>query len=107
MKTDNKEAPADSFEKQQQALDVYGVPGESWDVSTLTICIVGASGDLAKKKILPALFALFDQGMLPPRFRVFGYARSKMTHEEFRSTIASLITCRAKKYVENMYLEDS
>eukprot|EP00890_Picochlorum_soloecismus_P004071 jgi/Picsp_1/4665/NSC_02035-R1_glucose-6-phosphate dehydrogenase len=96
VKTDNQQAPTESFEKQQQALDAYGVHGESWDVSTLTICIVGASGDLAKKKILPALFALFDQGMLPPRFRVFGYARSKMTHEEFRSTIASLITCRAK-----------
>lgn len=33
--------------------------------STLTITVVGASGDLAKKKIFPALFALFYDDHLP------------------------------------------
>lgn len=33
--------------------------------STLSITVVGASGDLAKKKIFPALFALFYEGFLP------------------------------------------
>lgn len=32
---------------------------------TLSITVVGASGDLAKKKIFPALFALFYEGFLP------------------------------------------
>lgn len=33
--------------------------------STLSITVVGASGDLAKKKIFPALFALFYEDCLP------------------------------------------
>jgi glucose-6-phosphate 1-dehydrogenase len=33
--------------------------------STVSITVVGASGDLAKKKIFPALFALFYEGCLP------------------------------------------
>ncbi len=33
--------------------------------STVTIIVVGASGDLAKKKIFPALFALYYEGCLP------------------------------------------
>ncbi len=39
--------------------------GEKWDVNHLTVCVVGASGDLAKKKIYPALFSLYYDGMLP------------------------------------------
>jgi glucose-6-phosphate 1-dehydrogenase len=55
---------------------------------------VGASGDLAKKKIFPALFALFYQGMLPRHFTVFGYARTSMTNDEFRDSICESLTCR-------------
>lgn len=40
--------------------------GETTDgESTVTVTVVGASGDLAKKKIFPALFALFYEGCLP------------------------------------------
>ena len=45
------------------------------------------AGDLAKKKIYPALFALYVEGHLPGDFSVFGYARSKMSDEEFRKYI--------------------
>ena len=44
---------------------MYGLKEEDWDHSALSICVLGASGDLAKKKIYPALFALFYEGMLP------------------------------------------
>lgn len=62
--------------------------------STLSITVVGASGDLAKKKIFPALFALFYEGCLPNDFSVFGYARTKLTHEELRVIISTTLTCR-------------
>jgi hypothetical protein len=62
--------------------------------STVTITVVGASGDLAKKKIFPALFALYYEGCLPKHFTVFGYARSKMTDEELRNMISATLTCR-------------
>ncbi len=37
-----------------------------WTTSSLSVVVVGASGDLAKKKIFPALFALYYEGLLPP-----------------------------------------
>lgn len=65
--------------------------------STLSITIVGASGDLAKKKIFPALFALYYEDCLPENFTVFGYARTKMTDEELRNMISETLTCRIDK----------
>ncbi|CAL1381905.1 unnamed protein product [Linum trigynum] len=65
--------------------------------STLSITVVGASGDLAKKKIFPALFALYYEDWLPQNFRVFGYARTKMTDEELRNMISRTLTCRVDK----------
>lgn len=62
--------------------------------STLSIVVVGASGHLARKKIFPALFALFYDGRLPKNFAVFGYARRKMTDEDLRNTISKTLTCR-------------
>ncbi|KAL2623043.1 hypothetical protein R1flu_003248 [Riccia fluitans] len=61
---------------------------------TVSITVVGASGDLAKKKIFPALFALYYEGCLPKHFTIFGYARSKMTDEELRDMISGTLTCR-------------
>lgn len=65
--------------------------------STLSITIVGASGDLAKKKIFPALFALYYEDCLPENFMVFGYARTKMTDDELRNMISRTLTCRIDK----------
>ncbi|XP_042477739.1 glucose-6-phosphate 1-dehydrogenase, chloroplastic-like [Macadamia integrifolia] len=62
--------------------------------STISITVVGASGDLAKKKIFPALFALFYENWLPEHFTIFGYARSKMSDEELRNLISKTLTCR-------------
>ncbi|KAJ2745827.1 Glucose-6-phosphate 1-dehydrogenase, partial [Coemansia sp. BCRC 34301] len=52
------------------------------DVPT-TIVVFGASGDLAKKKTFPALYHLFEQGLLPKRVSIIGYARTQMSIEEF------------------------
>ncbi|KAH9745273.1 glucose-6-phosphate 1-dehydrogenase 1 [Citrus sinensis] len=65
--------------------------------STLSITFVGASGDLAKKKIFPALFALYYEDCLPEDFTVFGYARTKLTDEELRNVIRKTLTCGIDK----------
>lgn len=49
----------------RHSLQVYGLQEEDWNQSALSIVVVGASGDLAKKKIFPALFALYYENMLP------------------------------------------
>ncbi len=61
----------------------------------LSIAVFGASGDLAMKKIYPALFVLFAQGYLPHRFKIFGYARSALSQEEFRARVAEHLYCRS------------
>ena len=60
----------------------------------LSVIVVGASGDLAHKKIYPALFALYCQGYLPDDFNVFGFSRSTFTHDAFRESIMQHLTCR-------------
>ncbi len=49
------------------------------------VVIFGASGDLTKRKLIPALYNLALEKRLPERFAVVGYARSEMSHEEFRA----------------------
>ena len=48
------------------------------------IVMFGASGDLAKRKLLPALFDLAWHACLAPRFRLLGFARTPMSDEDFR-----------------------
>lgn len=49
--------------------------------------ILGAHGDLTKRKLVPALYALATKGLLPPGFCVVGLSRTKMTDEEFRQAM--------------------
>ena len=56
-------------------------------VSGLSITVIGASGDLAKKKTYPSILNLFAEGLLPPQTVVFGYARSKMTDDGLRDRL--------------------
>ena len=60
----------------------------------LSIIVVGASGDLARRKIFPALFALYCQDALPASFRILGFARSEYGDDDFRRRITEHLTCR-------------
>ena len=75
--------------------EAYDLPADSYqDQTMLSVVVVGASGDLAKKKIFPALFALYHQGLLPKHVQIVGYARSKSSDQEFREKIMGTLTCR-------------
>ena len=49
-----------------------------------TVVIFGASGDLTKRKLVPALYNLALEGLLPNNFAVVGFARRPISHQEFR-----------------------
>lgn len=49
------------------------------------LVIFGASGDLTKRKLIPALYALYQQNLLPKKFAVLGASRTSLTDEEFRN----------------------
>src|SRR6204780_2638778 len=53
-----------------------------------SIVIFGASGDLARRKLLPALYDLAAHSCLAPRFRLVGFARTEMNDDKFRSNTA-------------------
>jgi glucose-6-phosphate 1-dehydrogenase len=48
------------------------------------IIMFGASGDLARRKLMPALYDLAFHSCLAPRFRLLGFARTNMSDEDFR-----------------------
>ena len=48
------------------------------------IVLFGATGDLAKRKLLPGMFHLARVGLMPERFRILGAARRAIGGEEFR-----------------------
>ena len=50
------------------------------------IILFGASGDLAKRKVIPALFDLAAHDSLGERYSIVGFARTPMTDESFRNT---------------------
>src|SRR5437763_16105101 len=50
----------------------------------LIIVIFGASGDLAHRKLLPALYHLHAGGFMPERFAVVGFSRTPMFDEAYR-----------------------
>src|SRR5919106_4020550 len=49
------------------------------------IIVFGATGDLARRKLLPALYHLAEAGLLPPRVRIVGSAPEALGAEEFRA----------------------
>ena len=52
-----------------------------------TVVIFGASGDLTRRKLVPALHSLACDGLLSPETRVVGVARSTLTDEAFRDRV--------------------
>ncbi|KAK3812058.1 MAG: glucose-6-phosphate 1-dehydrogenase [Benniella sp.] len=56
-----------------------------------TIVVLGASGDLAKKKTFPALFGLYKNKYLDPKTHIIGYARTKMDQATFEGHVSKFI----------------
>lgn len=70
-----------SYEDPETA---YHLQKNDWTVSSLSVVVLGASGDLAKKKIFPALFALYYEGLLP---EVSWVAAGRQLSGGFRSSM--------------------
>jgi glucose-6-phosphate 1-dehydrogenase len=60
------------------------------------LTIFGASGDLTKKKLLPALYALAFRRLLPEKFAVVGVARTQESDDEFRERMKEALQEHAR-----------
>lgn len=49
------------------------------------LVIFGASGDLTHRKLVPAVFDLFEQNLLPEKFAILGIGRTNLSNEAFRA----------------------
>lgn len=53
--------------------------------SPFVMVIFGATGDLAQNKLIPSLFSLFKQKLLPQDFFIIGFSRRELSDSDFRS----------------------
>ncbi|CAM3120531.1 glucose-6-phosphate dehydrogenase [Paenibacillus sediminis] len=79
-----------------QNLEVLQTPGAVFH-------LFGATGDLARRKLFPAIYSLYHEGKLSEDFAVVGVARRPRTNEEFRDDLYQSIQqfCRYKIKDEN------
>lgn len=62
--------------------------------------ILGITGDLASRKLLPALLALYSKKLLPQRFAIIGFSRRTFSREEFREFIRERLNVRPGQFKE-------
>ena len=71
------------------------------------LVIFGASGDLAKRKLVPAIYGLAKEKLLPVNFALVGFSRSAMTDAQYREDCRATIVKYARvKPVDEGVLED-
>jgi len=64
--------------------------GLSREPQPLTLFIFGASGDLTRRKLIPALFSLFTKGAMS-RVRIVGFARREWTDQSYRKLVREML----------------
>lgn len=71
--------------------------------------IFGATGDLSRKKLFPALFSLYEKALLPDKFSVVAFSRRPFSHEDFRQLLKDAHSFDAKslsavaKFLKSVY----
>jgi glucose-6-phosphate 1-dehydrogenase len=60
--------------------------GRVFDPEPCTVVIFGGSGDLARRKLVPAVYNLLLDGLLPANYAVLGLGRKAMSDQEFRAS---------------------
>ncbi|NMM34763.1 MAG: glucose-6-phosphate dehydrogenase [Phycicoccus sp.] len=60
------------------------------------LVLFGVTGDLATKKIMPAIYDLANRGLLPPGFSLVGFARRDWVHEDFRKIVLDAVRAHSR-----------
>jgi glucose-6-phosphate 1-dehydrogenase len=71
----------------------------------VTITIFGATGDLTQRKLVPALYALYCQGLFRERFTIVGFARRNFSDESFRGRMREAIREFGRLHTEEAALD--
>ena len=68
-------------------LQTCDIPVESFKVEPFTLVIFGGTGDLSRKKLLPALFHIYLGKDLPERFSILSVGGSKLEDDSYRTLV--------------------
>jgi len=60
------------------------------------LVLFGVTGDLSRKKLMPAVYDLANRGLLPPGFSLVGFARRDWEHEDFAQVIHDAVKEHAR-----------
>ncbi|MCW2867808.1 MAG: glucose-6-phosphate 1-dehydrogenase [Marmoricola sp.] len=60
------------------------------------LVLFGVTGDLARKKVMPAIYDLANRGLLPPGFSLVGYARRDWAHQDFAQIVHDSVRQHAR-----------
>lgn len=66
------------------------------------LILFGVTGDLSRKKLMPAVYDLANRGLLPPGFALVGFARRDWEHEDFMQVVHDSV----KQYARTEFRED-
>lgn len=66
------------------------------------LVIFGVTGDLSRKKLMPAVYDLANRGLLPPGFALVGFARREWKDQDFLAVVRGSVT----KYARTPFRED-
>jgi glucose-6-phosphate 1-dehydrogenase len=78
---------------------------ERLPVHPTTLVIFGATGDLAQRKLLPALYNLAHEGALPERFNLIGVSRGEQSDEEYRALARESIARYSRRPTDERVLD--
>jgi glucose-6-phosphate 1-dehydrogenase len=87
--------PASTLAEQLAAADTRTAHAEP-----VSLVIFGGGGDLAHRKLLPALYNLYLDGLLPPRSAIVGVGRNAMTDDAYRAFAKDGITQFSRRPVD-------
>ncbi|EPD50126.1 glucose-6-phosphate dehydrogenase [Paenisporosarcina sp. HGH0030] len=99
MRNDNLE---EGFDLKDRLLDFQ----EEWFMQDMTFVLFGATGDLAQRKLFPALYNLHLDGKLPDTISIVALGRNYFSNEEFQSKVEKALQAYSRRATQPSGLQD-
>lgn len=98
----NYEIPSEDFDRKVGINDFQEEPV----MTDMTFVLFGATGDLAKRKLFPALYNLFLDGKMPDAISIIGLGRTHYLHDDFRSVVEKALREYSRRPIQTSNLQD-
>src|SRR6185437_8644362 len=91
----------EQFDVNERLIDFKG----QWTMQDMTFVLFGATGDLAQRKLFPALYNLFLDDKLPDSISIIGLGRRFFTNEVFQSKVEQALRTYSRRAVQTSGLQ--